>query len=163
MKQRGFLFIVFIGMAALSFLAMLMPGLAKAHAAFVRSDPPPEANLDKPPRQVTIWFSQELARDSEIKVFDKAGQRIDLDNTQVSFADTKSMTTGLRTLSPGAYRVDWESVSLEDGDRDKGSFSFSVGDGNGRANVFLIVGLVLGILVIGAGTFALLRSKRRVD
>lgn len=161
MKQRGFLFIVFIGMATLSFLAMLMPGLAQAHAAFVRSDPSPGANLDKPPQQVTIWFSQELARESEIKVFDKAGQRRNLDNTQVSFADPKSMTTGLRTLSPGAYRADWESVSLEDGDRDKGTFSFLVGDGNGGGNVFLIVSLVLGILVIGAGTFALLRSRRR--
>jgi len=162
MKRRGFLYLLFPGMVALSLLAMLSSGIAQAHAAFARSDPPPGANLDKPPQQVTIGFTQELAKDSEIKVFDKAGQRVDMDNTRVSFSDPKSMMVGLRPLFPDAYRVNWESVSLEDGDRDKGSFSFSVGDGNGRANVFLIIGLILGILVIGAGTFALLRSRRRV-
>lgn len=148
--------------AALFLLAMLKPGLAQAHAAFVRSDPAPGANLDKPPQQVIIWFSQELAKDSEIKVFDKAGARTDLDNTQVSFADPKSLLVSLRPLSPGAYQVDWESVSLEDGDRDKGAFNFSVLGGGSGANTISIVGVVIVILVIGAGTFALLKSMRRV-
>lgn len=161
MTQRGFLYLLLAGIVSLSLQALLMPGLAQAHAAFVRSDPAPGANLDKPPQQVTIWFSQELAKDSEIKVFDKAGARTDLDNTQVSFADPKSMSVGLRPLSPGAYRVDWESVSLEDGDREKGSFNFSVGGGGGGVNTILLVSVAAGIVVIGIVMFVIIKSKRR--
>lgn len=157
MERRGFLYLLFLVIAVFSFLGLMIPGLAEAHAAFVRSDPAPQAELDRPPQQVTIWFSQELAKDSETKVFDKVGQRMDLDNAQVSFADPKSMTAGLRPLSPGAYRVDWASVSLEDGDREEGSFNFAV---RGGMNVPLIAGIVVGILVVGIALFAFFRSRR---
>ena len=160
MKQRGLLHLLFLGIVSLSLLA---PGVAEAHAAFVRSDPAPGANLDKPPQQVTIWFSQELAKDSGIKVFDKAGQRVDLDNTQVSLADPKSMTVGLRPLSPGAYRVDWESVSLEDGDREEGSFNFTLGGGGDGISTILLVSVGLGIVVVGITMFSIIRLRRRVS
>lgn len=139
----------------------MAPGVAQAHAAFVRSDPAPEAILDQPPQQVTIWFSQELAKDSEIKVFDRTNQRVDANNVQVSMADPKSMTVGLRPLSSGAYRVDWESVSLEDGDRDKGTFNFSVGGGGAGINTTLIIGIAVVIVAIGIGMFSVMKLRRR--
>src|SRR3989304_2609849 len=48
-----------------------------AHAHLVRSEPAGNSTLDAPPDDVRLWFSESPeARYSEIRLFDRGGQRV---------------------------------------------------------------------------------------
>lgn len=140
--------------------AMVAPGVAAAHAQFVRSEPAFGANLASAPTRVTAWFSEELASDSRLTVIDQKGQRVDDGRTVVSVSDPKSMSVGLKPIGAGAYLVRWEAVSLEDKDVEQGTFSFAV-SGTGGQGVLAQVSLAISIAALLLALLALLRSKRR--
>src|SRR5690348_3373832 len=79
-------------------VVLLSAGLASAHAIPVKSDPPPNAILDKAPQTITIWFNEPLEPDfSNIRLRDKDGNLIDTPATSaVSANDPTQMT-----LAPG--------------------------------------------------------------
>jgi copper transport protein len=100
--------------------------LAFGHAAFLGSSPQPGTRLETTPQQVVLTFTEPLngklsrvalkpvdgGAEVPVKVTPAAGQRLLVRPT----ADMPS----------GAYRVEWHSVSTEDGHALQGTFSFGV-------------------------------------
>jgi methionine-rich copper-binding protein CopC len=136
----------------------------------MRSEPASGEVLSTAPTQVTLWFSQELTSGGQLRVFDGGAQRMDDGNTRVSVTEPKSMTVDLRPLSPGSYQVEWEAISLEDGDKSGGSFAFSVGEPgttsggagtsrSGRGSTLLAGALAIAILALAVALVALVRRR----
>jgi copper transport protein len=116
------------------FLIVLMSaGLASAHAIPVKSDPPPNAILDKAPQTITIWFSEPLEPDfSNIRLRDKDGNVVETPTAStVSASDASQLTLTPGDLPDGLYTVAWRSVSAADGHPTLGSFAFIVGSAAG--------------------------------
>lgn len=139
-------------------LVLAVPA-AEAHSRYVRSEPAFASVLKDPPQRVTIWFSEELDKGSQIRVTNQQGDRVDDDKTEVSLSDPKSMSVDLKAISKGAYLVEWVSISLEDKDRAEGSFTFSVSESGSQALPGAAV--IMSILALVIAAIALLRSRRR--
>src|SRR2546430_14729209 len=100
------------------FLALVFPGVSSAHAVLLRSDPAQDAILRVAPKQVRMWFSENLGPSfSSAEVLNAANQqRVDRHDSHVSPSDTREMDVSLPpALSPGVYAVIWRSFSSDDG------------------------------------------------
>jgi methionine-rich copper-binding protein CopC len=110
--------------------ALLWVGSARAHAAYLRSAPGENSVVSAPPARVDIWFTQELFRrqgENQIQVFGAGEQPVHAGDAQVDDDDRTHLWVELLPgLAPGTYRVEWRSLSAEDGDSDQGMFSFTL-------------------------------------
>lgn len=108
-------------------LALAMTGVAFAHAKFVKSDPAPDSVLTGAPKQVTVWFTEELdTKASLIKVFDAANAQVDLGNSKVNLDDRKQIAVSLKPLTNGVFTVKWHAVADDDKGESDGEFKFTV-------------------------------------
>ena len=111
------------------FLVLVFPGVSSAHAILLRSDPATDAILRVAPKQVRLWFSENLSPSfSTAEVLNAANQqRVDRHDSHVSPSDTREMDVSLPpALSPGVYVVIWRSFSSDDGHILGGSFLFTL-------------------------------------
>lgn len=111
--------------SAAAILAMLLSGAtAHAHAFLDHAEPRVGSTVPSAPRQVSLWFTQELEPAfSSADVEDANGARVDQGKAQISGA---VMRVGLKALPPGTYKVHWKVISV-DTHPTEGSFSFHVG------------------------------------
>ncbi|MDX6669465.1 MAG: copper transport protein, partial [Solirubrobacteraceae bacterium] len=114
-----------IPLAVLVALAAAAPA-AHAHASLLGSSPPPGARVQSAAAPVTLRFSEPLnARLSNATLIDARSHR------RVSSRSTASgRTIAVRPLAPlrrAAYRVEWHTVSTDDGHELEGSFGIGVG------------------------------------
>jgi len=120
-------------LAALLTVAVSLPLAAKilAHADYARSQPAADEVVTVPPKQVRVWFTQELFRregENWLRVIGPDGARVDLDDTVVDDNDRTLLVVNLAdNLPDGAYRVAWRALSAEDGHPKEGEFGFVVG------------------------------------
>jgi methionine-rich copper-binding protein CopC len=102
---------------------------AYAHAGYERSEPGDGAIVARPPEHVAIWFTQELFRregENWILVEDPEGGTAHAKAAEIDDDDRSLLSVPLVSpLIPGTYRVEWGSLSAEDGDTDEGEFSFT--------------------------------------
>ncbi|MBA3328877.1 MAG: copper resistance protein CopC/CopD [Solirubrobacterales bacterium] len=112
--------------ALLALLALLAAAPAAfGHAAFLGSDPQPGVRLEGSPPRIALTFTEPLNRElarAELV-------RVDGGDVAVKTVSSSARRLVLRpaaALERGAYRVDWHSVSTEDGHALEGSFSFGV-------------------------------------
>jgi copper resistance protein C len=97
---------------------------AQAHAFLDHASPLVGSTVPAAPREVTLWFTQHLEPAfSTVQVTDANGARVDQGKAQIS-GDV--MRVGLKSLSPGSYRVRWHALSA-DTHTTEGSFTFHVG------------------------------------
>lgn len=120
--------LAFIGVVL--FASLLALPLASAHADYVRSEPARSARLEAPPEQVTVWLSERVDPSASwLRVYDEDGERVDDGDTKVANLDKGSrLSVALDGVGPGAYTVNWDTVSKVDGHTNPGSFGFAVGD-----------------------------------
>ena len=105
-------------------LLLLATGEASAHAFLDHAEPRVGNNVATPPREVTLWFTQNLeAAFSTITVTNPAGQRVDTGKPRVS---GNKMSVSLRSGGAGTYHVMWRVLSVDTHSTD-GSFTFQVG------------------------------------
>ena len=109
-------------------LTLLFPGIASAHAILLRSDPSKDSVLSIAPRQVRMWYSEDLnPAFSTAVVMNGENKRVDNRDAHVSPNDTKEMDVTLQpNLPPAVYIVIWRTDSATDGHILRGSFIFSV-------------------------------------
>jgi methionine-rich copper-binding protein CopC len=104
-----------------------------AHAEPERAIPPINGVVDAAPAVVEIWFSEEAKTEgTTIIVIGPGGIQVDMGDAKVDLNDPerKHVTVSLRpNLGPGAYTVQWHSVSGTDGDSAQGGYLFTVGSG----------------------------------
>jgi methionine-rich copper-binding protein CopC len=170
--------------ALLSALALFIctSHTALAHAEPVSSIPSPNQNLTGVPTSVTIVFSQHAKlAGSDISVYDRNGQVASIGPATVDKTDAKKMIVSMKGADHQVYLVVWHTVSADDGDSAVGAFEFGVnaksgdlsetmtGSGNiGGGSIegtplFAVLIGVLGIVIGGAGGFAIARQQRIVQ
>jgi len=98
----------------------------EAHALLVRAEPPANAQVRDPPRQLTLYFSEPLERRfSSVRVVDQNGNRLD-ERVEFDDADEALMRVSVKQPSPGYLTVFWETVSTVDGHRIRGSYPLTI-------------------------------------
>ncbi len=99
-----------------------------AHANLIRSDPPPNSVLPANPRQVILYFTEQVEpKLSGAEVYDSAGKKVDT-GYSVNSTDATILIVSLPPLQSGVYTVSWHAISAVDGHHTSGSFSFGVGN-----------------------------------
>jgi methionine-rich copper-binding protein CopC len=152
-------------------LVLALPEVASAHAAYVSSDPAANSTLKAAPTKVTITFAQALdPKGMSIIVYDDKAKVVSTGTAQISFANNKVASITMTGDGSDIYRVDWTTLSADDGDSTLGAFVFGV-DPSGQtdkvppdqaasatppsssAGVSTIWAIIIGLagLVIGAG------------
>ena len=112
-----------VRMAVACAIALVSSGAALAHAALHHASPEAGSTVSESPHEVTLTFTENLeAAFSSADVTDSSGVRVDEGKSQVT---GNMIRIGVKTLSPGSYRVHWRVVSV-DTHRSEGSFTFSV-------------------------------------
>jgi methionine-rich copper-binding protein CopC len=97
---------------------------ARAHAFLDHASPLVGSTVGAAPHEVSLSFTQNLELAfSSVQVTDAKGARVDQGKAQISGS---TMRVGLKSLSPGSYRVRWRALSV-DTHTTEGSFSFHVG------------------------------------
>ena len=111
--------------AAIAIAATVAPP-AFGHAAFLGSTPAPGARLGRSPANVVLRFTEALnPRLSTGALYDaQAGKRLAV--RVVVHSRVQVILRPVGTLPRGAYRIEWHSVSADDGHALEGSFSFGV-------------------------------------
>ena len=119
--RRACLPLVAVALAAAAFAPA-----ASGHAAFVESTPGPGARLEQSPANLTLEFTEplisKLTRASIVGV--QSGERIPV---AVSVENARTLVLRPETrLETAAYRVEWHTVSTQDGHALEGAFGFGV-------------------------------------
>lgn len=112
--------VVTLAVVTLGFAFTAAP--AAAHAAFVTSTPAPDGTLAAAPGQISITFSETIARSSTLVVTGPTG-------TVLSGAPAISgnqISAALQGGGAGSYSVQWSNTSLDDGHDNAGGFQFTV-------------------------------------
>src|SRR4051794_13589147 len=108
----------------LAVLACAAP--AFGHAAYVGSEPAPGQRLEAAPQRVVLVFTEPLnARLAGATLRPAAGGAPVPASGRVAERRRLGLTPA-RALAAGPYRVDWHTVSTEDGHALEGAFSFGV-------------------------------------
>ena len=109
----------------LSLLAIAFGSVAAhAHAMLDHASPSVGSTVASAPREVSLTFTQNLeSAFSSLQVTGANGARVDQGKPQIS---GNTMRVSLKSLSPGAYRVQWQALSV-DTHKTEGSFTFTVG------------------------------------
>ena len=130
MTQRGRGVVV----ATLVALALILPGVASAHAYLVKTVPTPSANLNAPPPAVALTFDEAVEpRFAIISVTNAAGHQETTAPVSRSPANPDTLVVPLRPHLPeGWYLVYWRAISV-DGHPVQGAYTFAIGPNAGPA------------------------------
>ena len=98
---------------------------ARAHAFLDHADPRVGSAVGAAPREVTLWFTQDLEPAfSTVTVTDASGKRVDASSPTF---DGNVMRVPLLSITAGTYKVTWHALSVDTHTTD-GAFTFSVGE-----------------------------------
>lgn len=90
------------------------PGGASAHAVLERSEPRAGSTLRTPPREVNLWFTENLEPAfSTVRVVDAAGRRVEGADGRVDAGNPARLRITLPPLPAGTYTVSWRVVSVD--------------------------------------------------
>ncbi len=109
-------------------LALIVAGVASAHADLVKSDPAANSTLDTAPSKVTIDFNEAVEPAfSKITVLFEDGSSVDGGDSAVTPGNPSQLSVSLTDSRAGTYIVSWRVLSATDGHITSGAFVFSVG------------------------------------
>ena len=114
------------GLAAAFLIAFLVPGSVAAHAALDVPTPAEGTTIEGTPTEVAGTFTQDLETDgSSLQLRNAAGDVLAMG--AVDPADARRMViTALPELEPGDYEVRWVTLSAEDGELERDTWTFTV-------------------------------------
>lgn len=137
LKKRNLAFGIFLIIVAGVFGGVSAQPV-RAHADYERSVPAADSVITEAPRQIEVWFTQELFRRKEaniLEVFNSAGAQVDQKDTRIDDDDrTHVIVTLSEGLPAGLYTVRWRNLSAEDGHEGSGEFSFTLNPAAGAAS-----------------------------
>lgn len=109
-------------------LALIVAGVASAHADLVRSNPAANSTLEVAPTSITLDFSEAIEPSfSKVTVLFEDGSTLDNGDSVVAANNPRQLTVSLREARQGTYIVSWRVLSAVDGHITSGAFVFSVG------------------------------------
>jgi len=106
--------------------ALLVPGLVVGHSELQTPTPADKSSVTTPVTQVSGTFTESIKKDgSSLLVKDATGTTVAQGG--VDPADDKVMTASPTTpLANGSYTVQWTTISADDGDLARGTWTFTV-------------------------------------
>jgi copper transport protein len=120
---------VVLPLLLLAFFLSVSAHIASAHGTLVRSTPESNAQLEKSPAIIELFFSEPIeANFSTIQVLDSTGKRVDNDDPLVDPTNPTRLTVTVRSSPDGIYTVSWKVLSLVDSHVTAGAFPYAVGD-----------------------------------
>ena len=119
---------LWVGLATIVYLG-LAPGTAWAHANLDRADPAPGSQLDQPPPQLRLTFSEAVDGSfSRVQLLNTRGDSVDRGDSHVAPSDPQSLMVDVPDQLPnGVYTVAWRTLSAVDGHTVNGAFPLIVG------------------------------------
>ncbi|MDH5480906.1 MAG: copper resistance protein CopC [Nitrosomonas sp.] len=99
-----------------------------AHATLVKSEPPRRATLFEAPKQVQLWFNEEIEGSyALITVLDSDKKPITDEKPKAVPDDLKSVVLAIPEVEPGNYTVEYRVLST-DGHVVESSYNFRIKD-----------------------------------
>jgi methionine-rich copper-binding protein CopC len=87
---------------------------AFAHASLVKAEPARRAVLSIPPKQIRLWFNEEIEADyASLVVFDEKKKTVTEKKPLVHSEDPKSIYLELPELASGKYTVKFRVLSVD--------------------------------------------------
>jgi copper transport protein len=115
-----------IVVAALGAVLIFIPRAAGAHAKLRTAKPAANAQLDTPPPEIRLTFTEPIEPAlSTVTLRTPAGDRSQIIHGRRVPGDSRSCVAPLEPLKPGSYVVEWRVVSV-DGHAMTGSYTFAV-------------------------------------
>jgi methionine-rich copper-binding protein CopC len=112
--------------ATMAAVLLLIPSTTAAHAELDVPTPKDGATVEGTPPEVSGTFVQKINPDGSSLVLRDSGNKV-VARGGPDPNDLKRMViTDLPELAPGTYTVQWTTVSAEDGELDRGTWSFTV-------------------------------------
>src|SRR5229473_4085807 len=115
--------------AAWLMAALWLPATALAHANLERAEPASGTQLDQPPRQLQLFFSEAVDSSfSRVQLLNAQRDAVDRGDSHVAPNDPRSMTVSVPDQLPnGVYTVSWRTLSAVDGHTVNGAYPLVVG------------------------------------
>jgi len=116
----------FLALAAVAAVLLLFPAIVAAHAELDVPTPADGATVEGSPGEVSGTFTQAIDPDGSSLVLRDTNARVvarggpDPDDAQ------RMVIADLPELAPGTYEVQWTTISAEDGELARGTWSFTV-------------------------------------
>src|ERR1700722_20407635 len=87
---------------------------ALAHSELRQAQPAPNSRHKNPPSEIKLYFSERLEPAySSVRVVDASGAEVDRQDAHVDPLDPLVLLVSLKPLDPGAYIVNWRTLSLD--------------------------------------------------
>lgn len=103
-----------LAVAVVSLVLLCNTGSAFAHAALVKTEPARRAVLTISPKQVRLWFNEEIEADyASLALLDANGKALTENKPLVHPDDTKSIFLELPELVGGQYTVKFRVLSVD--------------------------------------------------
>jgi methionine-rich copper-binding protein CopC len=118
-----------------------------SEAKLRRSDPAPDAVLDRAPSEIFVWYSEPLSTGSSLNIFDEQFQPVDRGQTFIDASDATLMRAPLKQLAPGHYTVKWKASAVN-GHFAGGTYNFVVRDTTDFRLILVISGVPLAMLLL---------------
>jgi copper transport protein len=127
--------------SVLAAIGLVLPAVAGAHAALLRTTPSASVVTNGSPPEVSLTFSEPIEpRFSIISVTDVNGRQVTSGSPEREAGAPQTLVVPLKHLPPGWYLVIWRVIS-QDGHPVRGAFTFAVGPSPGPAPQFVIPSL----------------------
>lgn len=111
----------------------LIPASTAAHAELLRADPPADGLVVTSPDQLSLTFTEEVARDNpapRITMLNESGDPVGPDPLPIAeTGDPRTLAVDIPDLDRGTYTVSWTVTSATDGHTLSGAYAFRVGGG----------------------------------
>ena len=106
-------------------VVVALPAAAAAHAQLDTADPGPDTVITELPDELVATFTQDLdPAGSSIELRDASGDVLATGDKDP--AEDRTMRMPLPDLGPGTYEVRWTTDSAEDGEIERGTWTFTV-------------------------------------
>ena len=97
-----------------------------AHAMLVKAEPPRRAQLVQSPKEVRLWFNEEVEKDyASLTLLDSAQAPVTESRPHIAADDPKAIVLPLPVVAPGKYTVKFRVLSV-DGHVVDSSYDFTV-------------------------------------
>jgi methionine-rich copper-binding protein CopC len=107
-------------------IAILLPGVAFAHAFLERADPPVGSELSTPPQQLVLTFTEGVEPlFTTVRLHDPSGNDVPIGKPHTEPGNDRKLVVPLPSLGRGTYTVTWHATSV-DTHKTEGSFQFTI-------------------------------------
>jgi len=115
-----------MSLAAMAVVVLLLPATAAAHAELEVPTPKDGATVEGNPPEVSGTFTQEISPDGSSLVLRDTNDAVVARGGPDPDDDHRMVITDLPELAPGIYEVQWTTISAEDDELARGTWSFTV-------------------------------------